>query len=116
MTVQSDKDLNKTKELYEFLQGKIPDGCKIPRGQVPKMTPDQAWTVIWWLANQYWQVTDRVEKCDVCGDLYHTWHEGHCLDFGNLPYSFCESCMGTEQFAKKERSRLNPERQIAKLK
>lgn len=110
MSEANDKDLERTEELFAFLQGTVPDRCIIARGHVPKLTADQAWTVIWYLGNQYWQVTDRVERCDVCGFLYHAWQEGHCLDYGRKPYFFCECCMGTEEFSRKERSRLNPDR------
>lgn len=94
-------DLELTQELFELLCGRIPEGCKIPRGHRPKLTPDQAWTVIWHLGNQYWQVTDHVERCNVCGDLYESESEGDCLDFGRAPYCFCDNCMRTEIYAKK---------------
>jgi hypothetical protein len=110
MSEQNDKDLKFTEELFQFLQGNAPEGYKIRRGHMPKLTPDQAWTVVWYLGNQYWQVTDRVERCDVCGSLYHSWQEGHCLDFGKAPYHFCDLCTLTDEFAKKENSRLNPNR------
>lgn len=105
---ENEKDLKKTEELFEFLQGNDPAGFKISRRCMPQLTPEQAWTVIWYLGNLYWQVTDQVERCDVCGDLFHTWNSGCCLDYGNPPYHFCDSCMESEAFAKKERSRLNP--------
>jgi hypothetical protein len=109
MSEENDKDLERTQEFFEFLQGKLPDGVTVPKKEIPKLSADQAWTVIWYLGNQYWQVTDRVERCDVCGDLYHSWQGGYTLDFGQSPYSFCDSCMESEEFTKKEKSRLNPE-------
>lgn len=110
MSEENDRDLDKTQELFSFLQGNIPEGCKIRRGHMPKLTADQAWTVIWWLGNQYWQVTDRVERCDVCGDLFHGWQGGECLDFGKGPYHFCDNCRDGEEFARKAKSKLNPNR------
>lgn len=109
MSEQNDIDLERTEELFRLLQGELPEGYKIPRKEIPKLTADQAWTVIWYLGNQYWQVTDRVARCDVCGGLYHAWQDGHTLDFGKAPYSFCSSCMESEEFARKEKSKLNPE-------
>lgn len=102
-------DLDRTEELYDFLQGKAPEGYKIRHGHMPKLTEKQAWTVIWYLGNQYWQVTDFIEKCCVCGSLYDSEREGRCLDFGKSPYHFCESCMDGDAYAKKRRSKLNPE-------
>ncbi len=111
MSEQNDKDLERTRELYDFLQGKMPDGIRMARSHQPKLTPDQAWSVVWYLGNQYWQVTDRVEKCD-CGDLYHTWQEGDCLDYGKFPYHFCDSCRDGEEYGRKSKSRLNPDRKL----
>jgi len=110
MSEENDKDLERTQELYDLLQGKVPKGCLIPKDEVPKLTPEQAWTVIWYLGNQYWQVTDRVEKCDVCGQLYHTWQEGECMDFGNPPYSFCGSCVDGDEARTKRRIGVRLER------
>lgn len=102
--------LERTEELFQFLQGQLPEGYTIFRKKRPKLTADQAWTVIWYLGNQYWQVTDHIERCDVCGDLYETWSEGGCLDFGKAPYFFCGSCRDGDEYAKKEKSKLNPDR------
>ncbi len=113
MSEEKRSDLERTEELFQFLQGNIPDGYKIKRQHQPKLTADQAWTVIWYLGNQYWQVTDRIERCCVCGDLYDANSEGDCLDFGKAPYHFCGSCEYTEAYAKKQRSRANPENKKA---
>ncbi len=43
--------------------------------------------------------TDEVERCDMCGDLYHTSQEGHCLDYGKAPYFFCDCCRRAMNFA-----------------
>ena len=103
-------DLERTEELFQFLQGKIPAGYRIRKSHMPKLTADQAWTAIWYLGNQYWQVPDFIERCGVCGDLYDSQREGDCLDFGKSPYHFCDACMHTEIASKKRRSKLNPDR------
>lgn len=110
MSEENDKDLKQTQELFDFLQGNVPDGYFIQRSHFPKLTADQAWTVIWYLGNLNCQVTDRVERCDVCGDLYHGWQGGGCLDFGKGPYHFCDSCMDTDVYFKKATSRSNPDK------
>ena len=94
-------NLEKTQELYDFLQGNIPENIRTDNP--PTLTADQAWTVIWFLGNQYWQVPDCIEKCDVCGTLYHTWEEGECMDYDKPPFFFCGSCMDTEEAVTKRR-------------
>ena len=98
-------DLDRTEELFRFLQGEVPEGYKIPPEDAPKLTAEQAWTVIWYLANQYWQVTDHIEQCDVCGNLYDSDCEGDCLDYGDVPYAFCDSCIYTEEYEAKRAMR-----------
>lgn len=110
MSEENDKDLENTQELFDFLQGKQPDGFKFSKSRMPRLTPDQAWAVILYLGNACWQVTDRVERCDVCGSLYHTWQEGHCLDYGRAPYHFCDSCRNGDEFAKK--NARNPDKAL----
>ncbi|ODU24143.1 MAG: hypothetical protein ABS95_02215 [Verrucomicrobia bacterium SCN 57-15] len=94
--------LEQTREIFAFLQGKIPEGYTIPELEIPKLTADQAWTVIWYLGNLYWEVTDHIERCDVCGDLYDTWRSGETLDYGDGPYSFCDDCINGPDFAQKK--------------
>lgn len=98
-------DLERTEELFRFLQGDIPDGYKIPKCHVPTLTPEQAWMVVWYLGNQYWQVSDSIERCDICGDLFDERREGDCLDFGKTPYHFCGSCNSGEDYYKKLNTR-----------
>ena len=103
-TDEKSTELERTQELFEFLRGTVPDDCKIEYSHVPKLSPDQAWTVIWYLGNQYWQVPDFIERCDVCGDLFDSEREGECLDYGEAPYHFCDTCRdGDECNAKREK-------------
>ncbi len=114
MSEENDKDLEMVKELYALLQGTGPADCLIEPSHIPKLTPDQAWTVVWWLGNQYRQVSDAVEKCCVCGEIYHSWQEGECMDYGNAPYHFCEGCSEGEEARQKRRLGKRMER--AKLR
>ena len=115
----ADKDKNPdplalTEELFAFLQGTVPSGCKVPRRYAPCLTADQAWTVIWYLGELETRVAGRdllvIERCDVCGTLYNTESSGDCLDYGRAPYSFCDHCMDTEQWYKK--ARRNPDKNL----
>jgi hypothetical protein len=103
MSEESDKDLRKTQELFDFLQGIMPAGVKVPRGEIPGLTPAQAWAVVWYLGNQYWKVTDVVERCDVCGKLYHTHQSGGCLDYGKAPHIFCDNCVESDEYFRKQK-------------
>lgn len=116
MSEENDKDLARTEELFALLQGSVPDRCRIRADHIPRLTADQAWTVIWYLGNQYWQVTDCVERCDVCGDLYHSWQEGECMDFGNAPYHFCEGCREGDEARAKHRIGRRLEKSKAKAR
>lgn len=102
-------ELERTEDLFRFLQGEVPEGCKIRRGHMPRLTADQAWTVIWWLGNEYWQVMDYIERCCVCGGLYDSHRSGTCLDYGNAPHHFCDTCIYDPAYAKK--MRRNPDKE-----
>lgn len=103
-------DLARAQELHEFLQGNIPEGYRLGRGNRPKLTAKQAWTVIWYLGNQFWKVPDHIERCDLCGGLYDSHNAGDCLDYGKGPYHFCDSCMWTETYHKK--AMRNPDKSL----
>ncbi|MDP1580712.1 MAG: hypothetical protein Q8M02_10555 [Candidatus Didemnitutus sp.] len=103
MSDKNEKDLANTRDLFDFLQGNLPEGYQVAPDHMPKLTADQAATVIWYLGNQYWQVTDHVERCEVCGDWYNAWCEGECLDFGKAPYHFCGNCCAGEEAQQKRR-------------
>jgi len=98
-----EKDLENTRKLFDFLQGNLPDGYIVSPSHMPKLTPDQAATVIWYLGNQYWQVTDHVERCDVCGEWYNTWSEGETIDCAPPPIFFCGNCRDGEAAQRKRR-------------
>ena len=111
--MSTDTDLTRAEELFAFLQG-MPGGCRVAKSHRPKLTPEQAWSVIWYLGNQYWQVPDHIERCDICGDLFDTHSGGDCLDYGKGPYHFCDNCMCSDDYVRKSNSRLNPENKKAK--
>lgn len=105
MSLREDTALERTQELFKFLQGTSPDDYHVAPRSMPRLSPSQAWTVIWYLGNQYWQVPDHIERCDVCGTLYDSHNAGDCLDYGRPPYSFCDDCMEDEKYAKKLKRR-----------
>jgi hypothetical protein len=109
---ESQDDLGKTEALFNLLQGNVPEGHFIKKSHIPKLTPDQAWTVIWYLANQDWKVPDHLDRCDVCGTIYDTWNGGDCLDYGKDPYNFCDSCLDGLEYTNK--MRRNPDKEARK--
>lgn len=84
-------DVEQCEEIFNFLQGKIPNGYRLKDTQIPRLTPDQAWTVVWYIQNLYWELPDKVERCDVCGDLYDSECRGGHREDGP-PYNFCDPC------------------------
>ncbi len=93
-TLMTDKpsNLERMEEVFAFLQGQMPDTIHIEnKSKIPNLTPDQAWTVLWYLGNEYWQVPDYIERCDVCGDLFDSESGGGYTENGP-PYHFCDGC------------------------
>lgn len=109
-------DLERTEELFSFLQGVIPEGYRIESSRVPQLSAEQAWMVILYLGNLDWQVTVHIERCDVCGCIYDSKCEGTCLDFGDAPYNFCDACQdGPEAVTKRRRARAARKRETKRL-
>lgn len=100
-------DLENSEELFEFLQGNIPSGYHLAAESIPRLTPEQAWTVIWYLQNKYWQVPDHIERCDICGNLYDSWREGETLDFGKPPHFVCDGCTFSYEATEKRNTLTN---------
>lgn len=100
--------LERTQEVFDFLCGECPKGYRVSKSHMPQLTPDQAWTVIWYLGNQYWEVPDFIERCDICGALFDTNSSGSILDYGRAPHHFCDDCLDTDTWYRK--ARRNPDR------
>jgi len=77
--------LEEVEKLYRFLQGEIPKGFDIKA--MPNLSPDQAFSVIYYLQEGLRILPDKYEKCcvDGCNTLYDSDSEG-CLAM------LCESC------------------------
>ena len=83
-------DLEFVTELIDFLQGTVPEGYKIPADKVPRLTAEQAYTVYWYLSNQYRKVPDNIRQCDACGELFDENSEGTKSE--TPPYDLCDDC------------------------
>ena len=69
---------DKIDELYKFLKGEeLPEGM---RCKMPKLSPDMAFTVIWFLQEHLGVLPDNIEQCRGCKALFDTDSEGIHLD------------------------------------
>ena len=67
-------DLDWVKQLYFFLQGNCPDGVRV--SDPPKLSPDQAFSVIWFLQEHMRIMPATIEQCDRCRVLFDYEEEG----------------------------------------
>ena len=102
--LQHAQQLRHAQQLYDFLRGVIPDDCDIKPDRMPHLTDDQAWTVIWFLGEEDLSISDAIERCNVCGDLYDTGQSGACLDYGEPPHTFCGDCSYGDDYLDKASS------------
>ena len=114
-TEKKPTDLEVVEELYRFLQGEIPEGYQIRDERLPRLTPDQAWTVVWYLGNLYRQIPDRIERCELCGDIYDTWQEGETNDHRPGPVFVCGMCINSEEAQRQRRIGRKLERNRERL-
>lgn len=84
--MQTDKvTLEQVETLYAFLQGECPEGFYIKN--MPKLTPDQAFAVIYYLQEGMYLIPDKYEKCRECDDLYDSANEGCAAGFCDAHYT-----------------------------
>lgn len=70
--------MDTVRELAGFLQGETPEGFRL--GSQPELDEDTAWSVIYVLQEKFELITDRVDKCDYCGSLFHTRYSYRCVE------------------------------------
>ncbi len=82
-------DFEQTEKLFDFLRGgDPPDGITL-KHRPRKMTPDQAFALIYVLQEAFHVIPDTIEICSYCGYLFDSECEGHTPDTGKY---FCDSC------------------------
>lgn len=65
-------------EFYDFLTGQsIPDRISMEPSYKPKLTAEQAHSVIWFLQEHFSVLPDHIEQCDTCKIWYNSWSQGH---------------------------------------
>lgn len=66
--------LEDVKALFTFLQGKVPD-CLILE-HPPRLSPEEAFSVIYYLQEIMHLLPDTYERCKVCGILFDSDYDG----------------------------------------
>ena len=61
-------------KFYEFLQGEVPEGYNIKHP--PRLSPQKAFLVIYYLQEEMGIIPDRYERCITCNNLYDSHCEG----------------------------------------
>ena len=69
-----DITLEQVDALYRFLQGEVPDCLHLPHH--PRLSPQMAFRVIYYLQEVMHLLPDRYERCITCGGLYDSENEG----------------------------------------
>jgi hypothetical protein len=72
--------------FYKFLQGECPEKFYIK--EMPQLTQNQAFAVIYYLQEGLYVLPDTYEKCRICGDLFDSDNDG-CRAM------LCEGCCGS---------------------
>lgn len=70
--------LEETQELMGFLQGNVPEGWTVP--DMPRLTRDQAFAVVYYLQEGMGLISDRFELCSDCGSIFDSNCEGGSID------------------------------------
>lgn len=83
-------DLEWVQEFYSFLQGEVPGGLHFSRGHAPNLSQKKAFSIIWYLQEHFPIIPDRIEKCDVCGQLFDIYAQGHYDE--KKGKSYCYMC------------------------
>lgn len=77
-------------EFYGFLQGELPNGIRLGKKGTLKLTPDQAFSIIWYLQEHFPILPDNIDKCSVCDRLYDSYSEGWYCEARSLHYCSTE--------------------------
>lgn len=87
------EDMDWIQEFNEFLQGKLPENISIPDEDIVKLTPNQAYSVLWYLREHFSILPDNFVKCDNCDDIFDDGKEGYYSEKGNdIGHHFCGAC------------------------
>ncbi len=74
--------------MFDFLQGKNAAGLIFDGPHPLSLTADQAWIAIHRIQELNCALSDTIERCGNCGDLYDSDSEG-IYDESVSPFNFC---------------------------
>lgn len=65
-------------ELMDFLTGnRLPPDWEI--NESPKLSPDTAFSVIYFLQERLYLIPDKFEKCEICDSIFDSQAEGYII-------------------------------------
>ena len=80
-------DFEQTQELMSMLtEGWLPEGWSLTHQ--PKLTPEEAFSVIYFLQEYLRVIPDHFEQCCICKELYDAGCEGYSIDGTDDPDEF----------------------------
>lgn len=89
---------NTIQELHDFLTGEgLPKGVTISKRHQPKLSPEKAMTVIWFLQEHLRIIPDIYEMCDVCKNIYDSEEQGLSFQKGG---HVCDNCTTEKHWRK----------------
>lgn len=83
--------IDQVNQFFEYLQGEIPEGFVGVKS--PKLSPQQAFDVIYILQENLHLLPDHYELCCQCHQLYDSWREGRIIR-GRF---YCGCCYDTRR-------------------
>lgn len=70
-----------TDQIQQFMDmltgGELPDGMEMPNQ--PQLSPEAAFSVIWYLQEHLRIIPDRYEMCDVCHEIFDVNSGGYII-------------------------------------
>ncbi len=82
--------IEQTQELYEFLKGGIPEGFTLKTWK-PKLSEDEAFTIIYILQEKFKLIPDHYEQCKRCKEIFDMECGGRHFDDPGINLGDC--CM-----------------------
>lgn len=87
---RTDSDLEWITEFYDFLKGGCPENISFARGHGVKLSPNKAYSIIYYLQEHFPVLPDHIEQCSFCKSLYDSDSSGY---YSELKVKFyCDSC------------------------
>lgn len=71
-------DVEEVSKFFNWLQGKGTE-CSITSEYQPQLSPEEAFSVIYYLQEEMEILPDNIEMCRECGELFDSDAEGTCI-------------------------------------